>query len=90
MKAKAAKTFVDGTCVEILLSKKIRTNNTSGHTGVSKKGKKWQAYLTYGKKQFSLGAYISKEEAIQAREDAESRVREHLMALMNPNAEQDE
>ena len=86
--AKAAKTFIDGTCVEILLSEKIRTNNTSGHTGVSKKGRKWQAYLTYGKKQFSLGAYTSKQEAIQAREDAESRVKEHLTALMKSNAEQ--
>ena len=80
-KAKEAKTFVDGTCVEILFSEKIRTNNTSGHTGVSKKGKKWQAYLTYGKKTFWLGTYRSKEEAIQAREDAERWVKTHLTSL---------
>ena len=84
---KAAKTFIDGTCVEVLLSNKIRANNTSGHTGVAKKGKKWQAYLTYGKKQHQLGVYASKEEAIQARERAEHRVKEHLMTLMQSQAE---
>lgn len=90
MKANAAKTFVDGTCVEILFSKKVRKNNTSGHTGVSRKGNKWQAYLTYGHKQFSLGTYMFKEEAIQARKGAESRARDRLMAFMNSSAEQDE
>jgi len=80
------KTFVDGTCVEILLSSKIRKNNSSGRTGVARKGKKWQAYMTYGKKQHSLGTYDSKEDAIRARECAESRVKDHLTALMNSNA----
>lgn len=79
----AAKTYIDGTCVEILFSEKLRTNNTSGHTGVARKRKKWQAYMTYGGTMRSLGVFPTKEEAIEAREKAETSVRAHLDLLLN-------
>ena len=48
-------------------------NNTSGKTGVSwnKSRMKWEAYIWHNKKKIFLGGYLSKEEAIAARKEAE-------------------
>ena len=85
----ASKTYVDGTCVEILLSDKLRKNNTSGRTGVARKRNGWQAYLTYGGKQRSLGTFPTKEAAIEAREKAEASVKEQLDRLLQGETNQD-
>lgn len=49
------------------------STNTSGFPGVSfnKKNKKWVAYITVNKKQIFLGSFIKKEDAINARLEAE-------------------
>ena len=84
--AQNSKTFVDGTCVEILLSEKIPTNNTSGCKGVYRNGNKWQAYINYaGKRQF-LGKYDRKEDAIRARKSAETRLRRRVDSILSAGA----
>ena len=80
--AREAKTYIDGTCVEIMLSDTISKNNTSGYRGVAKKRNKWQAYINYSGKRISLGSYDTKELAAEARQLAEQNVREHLENLL--------
>ena len=50
-------------------------NNKSGKTGVwlNKKTLKWIAEIKVNKNRFCLGTFKEKEEAIKAREDAESK-----------------
>lgn len=52
---------------------KIRTNNTSGYTGVRyrKDRNKWSAYIRVHYKTIWLGCYLNKEDAIKARKQAE-------------------
>lgn len=52
-------------------------NNTSGHIGVSKSGKKWRAYIGKNDKQIFLGSFDSVELAAKARKDAEIRFSYH-------------
>lgn len=51
----------------------IRSHNTSGITGVSihKQTNKWRAYIEYNQKYIHLGLFNTKEEAIEARKQAE-------------------
>ena len=77
--ARESKTHIDGTCLEILFSPTLRSNNTSGHTGVYKKNSKWAAYITVAKKHYSLGRYETKEEAAVARRKAEVEWKEKLL-----------
>lgn len=52
----------------------IKSDNTSGVTGVSKtKNGKYRAYITINQKQVSLGHYSTLKEAAEARLEAESR-----------------
>ena len=82
-RCKESKTFLDGTCVEIMLSETVSKNNTSGYRGVSKKGNKWHAYINYRRRRKFLGSYDTKELAFEARQDAEKKIREHLERLMS-------
>ena len=81
--AREAKTYIDGTCLEIMLSDTISKNNTSGYRGVAKKRDKWQAYINYSGRRIPLGSYETKELAAEARREAERKIREHLESLMN-------
>jgi len=51
----------------------LQRNNTSGTVGVSldKRRKKWRAYIFVMKKRYQLGTYITIEDAINARKEAE-------------------
>lgn len=53
----------------------LRSNNTSGISGVSwrKDKKKWRAYITINGKQKTLGHFLNKEEAIKTRLEAEAK-----------------
>lgn len=55
------------------LNKDLMTNNTSGFTGVhfDRKSKNWVAQITYNYKNICLGRFDTKEEAIEARKQAE-------------------
>lgn len=52
----------------------VKSNNTSGHRGVSyrKDTKKWRAYINIGGQKMWLGAYDYVEDAISARLKAEA------------------
>lgn len=54
-------------------NEKIYKNNTSGHKGVyySTYEQKWKATIDCDKKTYSLGSFDTKNDAIQARENAE-------------------
>lgn len=53
-------------------NQKERSNNSSGHRGVSKSGKKWRAYITVNKSgQIHLGRFSKMKDAINARLEAE-------------------
>jgi len=45
-----------------------RRKNTSGYTGVSKNGKKWQASIKRNRKTYHIGSFEDKEEAARARD----------------------
>lgn len=55
------------------MNKKILPNNTSGITGVSwdKRKNKWRARIKYNQKEIHLGYFNTKEEAAEARKQAE-------------------
>lgn len=62
--------YVDGTCIEMLNSAKVRKNNRSGHTGVfyDQKSQRYRAEITLQGKRHCLGRFRTLEEAIKARE----------------------
>lgn len=68
--------FVDGTTLSsISSSRKINKNNSTGVRGVSfdKKRKKWVAQITFQRKNYCLGRFDKKEDAINARLEGEER-----------------
>lgn len=70
-KMQEARHFIDGTCVEAL-QRKMRSDNTSGFTGVylcAEKG--WRANITFKQKRYSLGTYQTLEDAVNARKKGE-------------------
>lgn len=54
-------------------SKKVRIDNKSGYPGVCYEPRcnKWRAYIDIGKYKKSLGYFSNKDDAIQARKNAE-------------------
>lgn len=80
--AREKKTFIDGTCVENILSRKLPKNNTSGYRGVAPKRNKWQAYITYAGKTIALGTYGTVQEAAAAREHAEKQLTDYLNQIL--------
>lgn len=64
-------THVSGTCVDILKSKKIPTNNTTGTKGVYLIRGKYVAKIVLQKKAYYLGTYSTLEEAAEARRKGE-------------------
>ena len=67
--------FVDGTFVELIRSKTIRKNNTSGVTGVEwvPAANKWKAIICFKGERHYLGCYGNFEDAVAARKEAEER-----------------
>lgn len=64
-------THVAGTSMDLLKSKKLPVNNTTGSKGVYWIRGKYVAKIVFQKKPYYLGAYDSIEDAIQARKEAE-------------------
>ena len=67
-------TYIDGTCVEMLENKKLRRDNTSGHTGVINTQKGWVAMISFKGKLYYLGTYQDFALAVKARERAEEEL----------------
>lgn len=70
-KLKTFLTYVDGTSVDMLRSKKIPTDNTTGYKGVYFVKGKYLAKIVFQKKQYFLGTYDKIEDAAAARKEAE-------------------
>ena len=64
-------THVDGTSVDMLKSKKVPVDNTTGYKGVYFSRGKYLAKIVFQKKQYFLGTYDNIEDAAQARREAE-------------------
>tara|TARA_R110000765_G_C18627492_1_gene572477 strand:+ start:64 stop:594 length:531 start_codon:yes stop_codon:yes gene_type:complete len=63
------------TCPENGRNRKFQRNNTSGVTGVCwlKKRKRWVAQIKINGKPMWVGSYVNKEDAMQARKEAEKK-----------------
>lgn len=65
-------TFVDGTCIDWLKSRKNRIDNTSGFRGVNQtKTGKWKAMIGLQSRRYYLGTFDTMAEAVAARLEAE-------------------
>lgn len=73
--------YVDGTCVEMLQAKTVRSNNTSGVTGVEwVPGKqRWRATICFKGKRYYLGAFGQFDEAVKARKLGEEKFHDQFL-----------
>lgn len=79
---KYRKDIVTGTSVSnIVVSKRVRSNNTSGHTGVglNRKTGMWEAYIDFRKKHYRLGSFRKIDDAVRARREAEARLHDPVI-----------
>ena len=73
--------YIDGTCVEMLKTKAVRKNNTSGVPGVDwlTRKKSWRASICFKGKRYYLGSYKNFDDAVKARKEAESRLHDQFV-----------
>ncbi|MDC4245566.1 hypothetical protein [Clostridium perfringens] len=84
--------LIEGTSIIQLQREKPIKTNTSGTTGVtfeSRKGK-WRAYLEFKGKRYNLGSFTDKNEAINARKEAEEKIVKPFLEGLKENKEGDE
>lgn len=74
--------YIEGTSLKNVFFDKVSRNNTSGHKGVFRKRGRWAANIQYKKKTYYLGSYDRLEDAVEARKEAENRVREDAEKLL--------
>lgn len=74
-------TFVDGTFVELIRSTTVRSNNSSGVTGVEwmPQTNRWKAVIFFKGKRHYLGCYEKFEDAVKARKQAEKELFEPFL-----------
>lgn len=74
-------TYVDGTCVEMLASKTVRRNNTSGVPGVDwwASKQRWRAMICFKGKRHYLGSFNRFEDAVEARRRGEEAYHERFL-----------
>lgn len=65
---------VDGTSIDNITSKAVRSDNTTGVRGVYLLGGRYAAKMVFQGRQYQLGVYETLEEAAAARRDAEAEV----------------
>ena len=70
-KLKDQTTHVAGTTVELLQNKKVRSDSTTGVTGVNMYRGKYKSIIHFQKKTYCLGTYRTLEEAASVRKNAE-------------------
>lgn len=63
--------LIAGTSLDIVKSKKVPTDNTTGYKGVYLIKGKYVAKIVFQKKQYYLGTFDQIEDAVQARKEAE-------------------
>ena len=62
---------VDGTSIDVIKSKKIPSDNTSGYKGVGFARGRYLAKIVFQQTQYYLGSYKKIEDAVNARNEAE-------------------
>lgn len=67
-------TYVANTRLDVLDRKKINKNNTTGYTGVYKRGKKYVANIEFQGKRYFLGYFNKIADAAAARKTAEKKL----------------
>ena len=74
VEAKKGNVLVEGTDLS-LLTKRKPSSNTSGHKGVhwDTRNKKWKSQITLKGKKIYLGHHVNKQDAINARLEAEEK-----------------
>lgn len=72
-------THIAGTSLDILKSKKIWANNTTGARGVYLIKGKYVAKIVFQKKAYHLGTYKTFDEAAEARQKADKLLREKIV-----------
>ncbi|WP_304068190.1 AP2 domain-containing protein [Megamonas hypermegale] len=75
MRIKKKKFNIDGTNITVIKDRKINSNNKSGFSGVFFRPKlnKWEAKIGIKNTLISLGKFDTKEEAVNARKEAEEK-----------------
>ena len=81
-------TNIGGTCVERIKSKKPNKNNKSGIKGVfwDKSKKLWTAKIMFKKKEYNLGRFKLKKEAVKKRREAEKLLYEPFLEWYYKNS----
>ena len=74
-------TFVDGTCIDYLRSRKSRSDNKSGFRGVFRIGNRYRVNIGFQNKRYYLGTYRDYHEAVHVRLAAEKEIHEKYVAL---------
>ena len=74
-------TYIDGTCIEMLRSKRVRSNNTSGVPGVDwlEQKQRWRASICFKGTRRYLGSYLRFEDAVEARKKAEHELHDEFL-----------
>lgn len=80
-KLKTFLTHIDGTSVDMIKSKKVFSDNTTGFRGVYLIKGKYVAKIVFQKKAYYLGTYESIEQAAQARKEAEEILYDKVSAF---------
>ena len=74
-------TFVDGTCIEWLRSRKHRSDNTSGYRGVYKTPNgRWRVSIGFKRQRYHIGSFETFEEAKAARLKAENTLHDDFVS----------
>lgn len=69
-----------GTSIDILKSKKVPTNNTTGVKGVYLIRGKYVAKIVFQKKQYVIGTFATVSEAAEARKQAETELNDVVLS----------
>lgn len=77
---------VDGTVISSLTPRKVSKNSKTGYTGVCKlPNGQYRAYITFKRKQHSLGFYNTAEDAAAARSAAEKEIYGNFISWYKQN-----
>jgi hypothetical protein len=73
--------YIGGTCIEMISSTRIRSNNRSGQPGVFRdsNSNKWRAEIMFRGKRYYLGRFNDIKDAIASREDAKDRLHNNFI-----------
>ena len=82
--------YIDGTCVEMLQSNTVRSNNRSGTTGVffDPRQNKWRAEIMFKGERTYLGRFSSYDDAVRARSEAKERLHGRFVAAYMENCQE--